>query len=101
MVKDHRKKAKYIPLFVLLFIAAFFVFGYIVMGLWNWLIPTLFSGPVITFWQAIGIMVLSKLLFGGFRHGRHRPPRHFRNWKDRYRENYREKSDSEGIEKEV
>jgi hypothetical protein len=48
------------------------------MSLWNALIPTLFHGPLVTFWQAAGLLVLSKILFGGFRgrhghgwHGRH------------------------------
>ena len=45
-------------------------FGYVVMRLWNWLMPALFGWHEITFWQAIGILVLSKILFGGF-HGRH------------------------------
>ncbi len=44
------------------------VFGYIVMSLWNWLMPALFAGAVIiTFWQALGILVLSKILFGGWK----------------------------------
>ena len=30
---------------------AILVFGYVVMSLWNWLIPSLFSGPVIGWWQ--------------------------------------------------
>lgn len=38
--------------------------GWVVMTLWNWLIPALFTGPVIGFWQALGILVLSKILFG-------------------------------------
>lgn len=37
-----------------------------VMWLWNWLMPILFGLTVITFWQALGILVLSKILFGGF-----------------------------------
>jgi len=45
------------------------VFGYVAMSLWNWLVPELFHGPAISFGQAIGLVVLSKLLFGGF-HGR-------------------------------
>jgi hypothetical protein len=40
-------------------------FGFITMLLWNWLVPELFKGPVITFWQAIGLLILSKILFGG------------------------------------
>lgn len=43
--------------------------GFITMYLWNWLIPALFSGPVITFWQTVGLLILSKILFGGFGRG--------------------------------
>src|SRR5687768_2637167 len=57
------------------------------MSLWNWLVPVLFSGPVITFWQALGLLVLSKILFGGFR-GRHQggPP-----WRQHWRRRMEEK----------
>lgn len=41
--------------------------GYIMMSLWNWLVPVLFNGPHLTFVQAIGLFVLSKMLFGGFK----------------------------------
>ena len=43
--------------------------GFLVMLLWNWLIPDIFSGPKIHFGQALGILVLSKILFGGFKGG--------------------------------
>jgi hypothetical protein len=46
-----------------------FGFGFLTMSLWNWLIPVLFSGPAITFFQAIGLLILSKILFGGFKGG--------------------------------
>jgi len=42
------------------------VLGGTTMLLWNWLMPALFGMAHISFWQAIGILVLSKLLFGGF-----------------------------------
>jgi hypothetical protein len=46
------------------------VFGFVVMRLWNWLMPALFGLRAIGFWQAVGLLVLSKILFGGFRrHG--------------------------------
>ncbi|MBS1230524.1 MAG: hypothetical protein H6R17_3801 [Proteobacteria bacterium] len=46
--------------------------GLAVMLLWNWLMPALFVGvPPIGFWQALGILALSKILFGGFRGGGH------------------------------
>ncbi len=50
--------------FAVLFIA---VAGLIVMRLWNWLTPALFGWHLITFWQAVGILILSKILLGGFR----------------------------------
>jgi hypothetical protein len=56
-----------IILFVLL---AATVFSFAVMWLWNWLMPAIFGLHAIGFWQALGILVLSKLIFGGFRGGR-------------------------------
>src|SRR5262245_4124623 len=52
--------------------------GLIVMLLWNWLGPELFGLRLITFWQAIGLLALCRILFGGFgmggggRRGSHR-----------------------------
>jgi hypothetical protein len=45
------------------------VFGFLVMGLWNWLAPPVLGAHTINFWQALGILVLCKILFGGW-HGR-------------------------------
>jgi len=42
------------------------LFGEIVMHLWNWLLPALFGWREITFWQALGLLVLCRILFGGF-----------------------------------
>ncbi|MGB9492642.1 MAG: hypothetical protein WCA92_19425 [Terriglobales bacterium] len=57
---------------IVLFIA---IGGELVMHLWNWLLPSLFGLRLITFWQAVGILTLCRILFGriggrGFRgHG--------------------------------
>ena len=40
--------------------------GAIVMQLWNWLLPPLFGFRMIGFWQALGILVFCRILFGGF-----------------------------------
>jgi hypothetical protein len=40
--------------------------GEIVLHLWNWLLPPLFGWRQITFWQALGILVLCRILVGGF-----------------------------------
>ena len=55
--------------FILLAIIGVFAFGAIVMLLWNALVPGIFHLTVITFWQALGLLVLTRLLFGGFRGG--------------------------------
>jgi len=44
------------------------VFGLVVKVLWNWLMPAVFGLGTVTFWQAFGIVLLAKLLFGGFAH---------------------------------
>ena len=46
------------------------VFGWLVMVLWNWLMPAIFHLGLITYWQAFGIVVLGKLIFGGIGGGR-------------------------------
>lgn len=48
---------------MMLFIA---IGGEIVMLLWNWLMPSLFGWRQITFWQAVGLLALCRILFGGF-----------------------------------
>lgn len=40
------------------------IFGYIAMLLWNWLLVDIFGFKAITFLQAIGLIILAKLLFG-------------------------------------
>jgi len=51
-------------------LAAAAAFSALVMCLWNWLMPTIFGLTVISFWQALGLLVLSKLLFSGCGHHR-------------------------------
>jgi hypothetical protein len=40
--------------------------GTVVRLLWNALLPDLFGFPSVTFWQALGLLALSRILFGGF-----------------------------------
>ena len=60
-----------ILMMVVIGIAIAFGFAIGTMYLWNWLVPALFGGPVLTFWQTVGLLVLSKILFGGFSKGGH------------------------------
>ncbi len=57
-------------MFFFLFIAAILLFGVIVMLLWNAILPAVLGVKAITFYEALGILVLSKILFGGFGRGR-------------------------------
>jgi len=50
---------------VAIVIVAFTVFGFLTTHLWNYLMPSLFGLRTLTFWQAIGLIVLGRLLFGG------------------------------------
>ena len=62
------------PLALVLFV---FVGGEVVKNLWNWLLPPLFGWRLLTFWQALGLLALCRILFGNWAH--HGGPRpHFR-----------------------
>jgi len=63
----------------------------VVMSLWNWLVPEVFGGRTITFWQALGLLVLSRILFGGLR-GRSGPHLH---WRHRMRERWEQMTPEE------
>jgi hypothetical protein len=43
------------------------VVGFLTAALWNWLVPEIFSWKTITFGQALGLLILARILFGGFR----------------------------------
>ena len=75
------------PLAILGILLFIFVGGEIVMLLWNWLLPPLFGWRLITFWQALGLLLLCRILFGG--HGVLRSGRS--NMRHRMRERMRER----------
>src|ERR1700687_1041309 len=79
------------PLAILGMVIFTFIGGEVVMLLWNWLAPTLFGLRLITFWQAIGLLALCRILFGGFGlgGGGHRNSR--RRMEGRIRERMRER----------
>lgn len=57
--------------------------GGVVMVLWNWLLPSLFGWPALTFWKALGLLALCRILFGGF--GMRGGPDRFRSPEERAR----------------
>jgi hypothetical protein len=59
--------------FAAIAVVAAAAFSFVVMSLWNWLMPAVFGLKAIGFVQALGLLVLSRIFFGGFggRPGRH------------------------------
>ena len=51
------------------FVLFIFLGGIVVQWLWNWLVPDIFALRRITFWEALGLLALCRILFGGFRLG--------------------------------
>jgi Ca2+/H+ antiporter, TMEM165/GDT1 family len=82
---------------VLLVLLAVVVMSFVVMSLWNWLMPKLFALHPIGFWEALGLLLLGKILFGGFRapggsrmHGRGRMMERWEKMNPEEREKFRE-----------
>lgn len=101
-----RMKKKFIPLAILGFLAFIALGGLVVRLLWNALLPPLFGLPQVTFWQALGLLALGRILFGGFGlHGnghRHSRRRMAERWelmtpeeRERFRQGMRERCDPE------
>jgi hypothetical protein len=70
--------------FVLFAIVFAGIMGVLTTGLWNLLMPVIFHLPTISFWQALGLLLLSRVLFGrlgGWGH-RMRKPRFVQGWRD-------------------
>jgi len=65
---------------------------WLVMLLWNWLMPALFTGArTIGYWQALGLIVLSRVLFGHGGGRRHwRAHRRWHNMRQEEREKFQQ-----------
>jgi hypothetical protein len=60
------RKLRFVGTPVVLFAIAFVgMMGLLTVGLWNLLVPPILGLPTISFWQALGLLLLSRLLFGG------------------------------------
>jgi len=79
--------ARKIVMILLCATAAVLLFGFIVMSLWNAILPTVLHVSAISFWQAVGLLVLSKILFGGFRGGWNGGPRG--RWRERMQDKWK------------
>ena len=93
-LKQMSRKAKWIAL-APLFLAGFALFvaigGLVVRELWNWLLPTLFGWREITLWQALGLLLLCRILFGGMGGRGGTSHRLRRRWEARWDERWAER----------
>jgi len=80
------------------FFMVFAIIGsaFAVMLLWNWLIPVIFGLAVINFWQALGLLTLSKILFGfGGKRGGWGGHKRSGHWKSRMRDKWKDMNEEE------
>jgi len=97
MPKKRMGKQMKIALLAPVGLAAIALFGFIVMSLWNWLAPTVFGVRTVTFWQALGLLVLARILVGGLggghgddKHGRRCMPDQWQQMTPEEREKFRQ-----------
>ena len=84
--------------FVGVIVACFFalIFGFLVKWLWGFTLSPLFNLPQPTYWQAVGLIILGKLLFGGVGHS-HKDSNHsfdHKKWHDHFEGRYGNKTSS-------
>lgn len=73
------------------------VFGIVVKLLWNWLMPAIFGLGEISYWQAFGLVILAKLLFGAFGHRHKDPSNHFHDKFAGFKEDYQADRKEDGM----
>ncbi|UGU14606.1 hypothetical protein LS482_12960 [Sinomicrobium kalidii] len=80
---------------VVLKLAVITLYVFVVMRLWNWLMPSIFGITTLTFWQTLGVLLLCKLLFlgSGWNYRRRYGPPHSvkHRWKSGFRQKWKEK----------
>jgi hypothetical protein len=78
------RRPQFVGIPIVLFgIAWLGIMGLLTMGLWNVLIPAILRVPAISFWQALALFALSRVLFGRFAGGSWmRKSRYVRGWKE-------------------
>jgi uncharacterized membrane protein len=69
-MRSRRKLILIAPLAILGMLLFIAIGGVIVQQLWNWLLPSLFGWRQLSFWQALGLLALCRILFGGVGVGR-------------------------------
>lgn len=86
MYNGNKHRPKGFLLFPLVIVAGALLIGAVVMWLWNAVLPPVLNTKAITYWQAVGLLVLCRILFGSFgnRKGSGGPPFKKPYWKDKW-----------------
>jgi hypothetical protein len=84
----HLKILKYVG-FGILGVGFVFLAIYFTQSLWNWLIPELFHGPVLSYWQTAGLFILCKILLTGVAPGGSHHKRPSKEWHSKYNEKFK------------
>ncbi len=70
--------------FVVMAAVMLLALGWLVMALWNAILPDILQTPLITYWQAVGLLLLTHILFRGVGHFGYRGGRSRRHWKEKF-----------------
>src|SRR5688572_6658632 len=88
------KTVKYILIgtgIAILCIAGFGLFIWLFQYLWNWLVPGIIGWRAISYWEALGLFILSKMLFKGITWNNNRGSHWNRHWKAKWNEKWNAK----------
>ncbi len=83
--RRHRFHPLKILFFIFLFIGFILLLGWVVMYLWNQILPETIGVKPLTYWKAVGLLILSKILFGGLGKGRGWGKSRKEHWKSRWK----------------
>ena len=61
---NEKRGARHVVWGIIMVLAFIFLFGLFIQLLWNWLMPQIFGLKNITYFQSVGLLILSRLLFG-------------------------------------
>jgi hypothetical protein len=89
-MRGRKKWYVWAPLALVAGIVFLAVGGVVVRELWNWLVPSIFGWRAITFWQALGLLALARILFGGHSWGGRHRGRRWEHMTPEQRERFRE-----------
>jgi len=92
----YRKRKRLFFEWPFIIIAAIFLLGYVIMLLWNFIFPAVLHAERITYWQAVGLFVLCRILFVGFRR-RHNSKPHMWRGNPQWRQKWMNMSDEERV----